>query len=68
MTYRDVIEKFQKKVSQCIIDEDYDPRPDLPICAEDIRDVVWMRDDAVKLLVERINELEKAEEEVGMMQ
>ena len=57
MTYQDVIEGFQKKISQCI-DEDSDPRPDLPVCAEDIRGVVWVRDDAVKLLIKRIEDLE----------
>lgn len=57
MIYQDVIEGFQKKMSQCI-DGGYDPRPDLPICVDDLRGVVWVRDDAVKLLIERIENLE----------
>jgi len=58
MTYQDVIEEFPKKINQCI-DEGSDSRQDIPICIQDLHGVVWVRDDAVKLLIKRIEDLEK---------
>lgn len=60
MTYQDVINIYNKKAREiCIGDDNLDtPRTDLPIVGEYIYGVAWMRDDAVELLIERINTLE----------
>ncbi len=61
MTYQDVIEEYKKaKARICLSDECLDtPRVDLPIVGEYAYGVVWVRDDAVELLIKRIENLEK---------
>lgn len=61
MTYQDVIEEYKKaKASICISDEYLGTtRADLPIIGEYIYGIVWVRDDAVELLIKRIENLEK---------
>lgn len=65
MTYKDVINEFKEKCDRyCLSDEYLESigsitRKDAVICGEYEYGMVHMRDDAVKLLIDRINELEK---------
>lgn len=61
MTYQDVIDEFRKKYKSVSMSDEYlgTPRSDLPVCGEHTYGVVWTRDDAVKLLIDRIEDLEE---------
>ena len=65
MTYKDVIKEFKEKCDRyCLSDEYLDgigsiTRKDVVMCGEYVYGIVHMRDDAVKLLINRINELEQ---------
>ena len=65
MTYKDVINEFKKTCDRyCLSDEYLESigsitRKDAVICGEYEYGMVHMRDDAVKLLIDRINELEQ---------
>ncbi len=61
MTYQDVIEEYKKAKGRiCLSDEYLDtPRTDLPIVGEYTYGVAWVRDDAVELLIDHIEELKK---------
>jgi len=65
MTYKDVIKEFKEKCDRyCLSDEYLESigstiRKDAVMCGEYEYGIVRMRDDAVKLLINRINELEQ---------
>ena len=65
MTYKDVIEEFRKTCNRYYLSDEYlsgidsQTRKETPICGEYIYGMVYVRDDAVKLLIDRIKELER---------
>ena len=61
MTYKDVMNEFKEKCRKICISDEYigTTREELPICGEYSYGVIFVRDDAVKLLIDRIKELEK---------
>lgn len=65
MTYKDVINEFKEKCNRyCLSDEylksiDNTTRKDAVLCGEYEYGMVYLRDDAVKLLIDKINELEQ---------
>ena len=70
MTYKDVINEFRKNCNNYSLSDDYlnsignDTRKDAEMCGEYQYGIVYVRDDAVELLIDRINELEKCLSEV----
>lgn len=64
MTYKEVIEEFNKACNRyCLSDEylkdiDSPTREDCEMCGEYAYGMVFMRDDAVEVLIDRIKELE----------
>ena len=65
MTYKDVIEEYNRAANRiCLSDEyledvDSPTRQELPIVGDYQYGVAYMRDDAVELLIDRIHELEE---------
>lgn len=65
MTYKDVIKEFKEKCDRYCLSDEYlnsignDTRKDAVMCGEYQYGIVYMRDDAVELLIRRINELEQ---------
>ena len=70
MTYKDVIEDFKNKCNSCCLSDDWlynqqcQTRETSVMCGEYQYGIVYVRDDAVELLIDRINELEKCLSEV----
>ena len=70
MTYKDVINEFRKNCNNYSLSDDFlnsignDTRKDAVMCGEYQYGIVYVRDDAVELLIDRINELEKCLGEV----
>lgn len=60
MTYKDVIDEYNKKIEDIYISDEHldTPRTDLPIVGDYTYGVAWVRDDAVELLIARIEDLE----------
>ena len=65
MTYKDVIKEFKEKCDRYCLSDEYlesigsTTRKDAVMCGEYQYGIVYVRDDAVELLIDRINELEQ---------
>ena len=64
MTYKDVVQAFAYASNRYSLDDDYlrehdcEVREDMPMAGEFKYSVVYLRDDAVEVLIKRIIELE----------
>ena len=64
MTYKDVIQGFNKKSDARALSDDYlqenhcETRENVPLAIEFHYGIVYLRDDAVEVLIQRIVELE----------
>ncbi len=60
MTYLDIIQEYEKNIEEHRLNDEFldTPRSKLPLIGEFRYGVIYMRDDAVDILIKRIKELE----------